>query len=190
VIDSSQQNPSSEPVVAQPVEAPTPPPTKKSNRNLFLIIGGVLLLFCVCAGACLAVGGAGAFQVYKEKAPVGRVLDSFMRAMVDKDADKALSLFSSRAQKQMSKSDLEKMWEGNNYVLFEGYQSLEIGNLNISKDFNTNQNLPQGTVAKVDGTVSYQGSFTGHFDAVLEKEGDTWRLFHINVVVPPDKVKP
>ncbi len=82
------------------------------------------------------------------------------------------------------------MIEGNNFVLFEGYQSVEVLNLNVSQAFNTNQNLPQGTVAKVDGTISYDGGFIGQFNAVLEKEGDVWRLHNINITVPPNKFSP
>ena len=76
----------------------------------------------------------------------------------------------------------------NNYVLFEGYRSVSIANLNVSAAFNTSPDLPQGTVAMATGTASYAGGFNGTFNAVLEQEGDAWRLFSINVVVPPDKV--
>jgi hypothetical protein len=80
--------------------------------------------------------------------------------------------------------------EGNNYVLFDGYRSVTVENINISAAFNTNPDLPQGTVAKVNGTIAYKGGFTGRFEAVLEQEGNKWRLFNINVTVPPDKLSP
>jgi hypothetical protein len=186
---SQQQIPVPEPVV-QTSETLVAPPPKKSNRNLFLIIGGALLVICICTTLCIAVGGTGFLKIAQEREPVKEVIDSFMRAMVQKDTKKALELFSVRAQKKIKIDDLEKMLDGNNYVLFEGYQSLEIQNLNISQAFNTNQDLPQGTVAKVNGTISFDGGFTGNFNAVLEKEGETWQLHQINITVPPDKLAP
>ncbi len=114
-------------------------------------------------------------------------MDEFMSAMADKDAAKAYALFSIRSQRNTTLADVEKLLDGNNYILFEGYRSVTLRNLNLSAAFNSNPDLPQGTVAKVEGTVSYEGGFTGAFNAVLEQEGDKWRLFGINVTVPPDK---
>ena len=171
-------------------ETPVVPSQKNRNRNLVLIIGGVLLVLCICVGLCLVLGGATVITVYKEKAPIGEVIDKFMQAMVERDTKNALTLFSTRAQRQIKASNLETMLEGSNYVLFDGYQRIEIGNLNVSKAFNTNQDLPQGTVAKVNGTVYYDGGFTGRFDAILEKEAEAWRLHSINITVPPNKLTP
>lgn len=188
--DFQQQTPAPESSVTQSPEAPATPLIKKSNRNRFLIIGGMLLVICVCAVICIAAGGVGLFQINKEKAPLESVLDSFMLAMVARDTDKAFDLFSIRAQRQLSIDDMNEMLEGNNSVLFEGYQSLELQNIKISKAVNTNQNLPQGTVANVNGIIYYDSDFTGTFTAVLEKEGDNWRLHNINVTVPPNKIAP
>lgn len=136
------------------------------------------------------LGGTAFITVLREREPVSNVIDSFMTSMVEKDTESAYALFSTRAQRQIKISELDKMLEGNNYYLFDGYRSIEIGNLNVSKSFNTNQDMPQGTVATVDGTISYSNGFQGRFEAVLEKEGDVWPLHSINVTVPPDKFKP
>jgi hypothetical protein len=188
--DPQQQIPVPEPIIQPSEVVATPPPIKKSNKTLLLVIGGMLLVICICIVLCVALGGTSLLKIYQEREPVSKVIDSFMQAMVQKDTQKAFELFSTRAQKQIKMGDLNKLLEGNNYVLFDGYQRIEIGNLNISKAFNTNENLPQGTVAKVNGTIFYTGGFTGRFDAVLEKEGDTWHLFNINVTVPPNKLTP
>jgi hypothetical protein len=170
---------------------PSIQPSKNSNKKWFLIIGGILFLICICISICVALGGIGAFQVGQEKEPIEDVLNSFMFAMVEKDLDTAFTLFSTRAQRQMSENDLEVLIEGNNYVLFEGYQSIEIQNLSISKSLQTNQDLPQGNVATISGIVYYEDGFTGKFSATLEKEnGITWRLHRIDIVVSPDKFSP
>jgi hypothetical protein len=77
---------------------------------------------------------------------------------------------------------------GNNYVLFEGYESMMLTNLNLNAAFNTNPDLPQGTVAKAAGIVTYEGGIKGQVTATLEEEDGTWRLHQINVTVPPSKL--
>lgn len=143
--------------------------------------------------SCLIIGGVvvaiGLGKVESEKAPVEAVLDDFMRDMLDEDVDAALALFSPRAQRQFSKSDMESLLEGNNYVLFEGYQSLTIGRINVKAVANTNPDVPQGTVAEVSGTVAYEDGISGQFVATLEKVGGEWFLFFINITVPPDKLE-
>jgi hypothetical protein len=135
------------------------------------------------------VFGASMFKVYTEKAPVESVLDAYMRHMANKDADSAYALFSPRAQRQIPISEVQEMLEGNNYFLFEGYQSLSMTNLNISAAANTNPDLPQGTVAEVTGVITYEGDIQGSFNGVLEKVGDEWMIDGIYVTVPPSKIK-
>lgn len=190
--DSSQQQNSFPESFTQPSEIPDVLSPKKSNNSKWIIGGviGFLLLICICVALCVAVGGTGFAKVFQEREPVQAVISEFMQEMESKNTDKAYALFSARVQRQLDISEIEKMIEGNNFVLFQGYQSVEILNLNISQAFNTDQNLPQGTVATVDGTISYDGGFIGQFNAVLEKEDDIWRLHNINITVPPDKFSP
>jgi hypothetical protein len=188
--DPQPQVPAPESIIQPSEVIAAPPPTKKSNRNLFLIAGGLILVICLCLGACLALGGASFVKVFQEKAPVEKVIDSFMQAMVANDTEKAFALFSTRARRQIKIDSLKDMLEGNNYVLFEGYQSVSVQNINMTTGVNTNPDVPQGLVAKVNGTITYSGGFTGSFNAVLQKEGDQWYLDAINITVPPDKFHP
>ncbi len=48
--------------------------------------------------------------------------------------------------------------------------------------------MPQGTVAEVQAIIQYSDGFTGDAQAVLEKVNGAWRIFSINVTVPPDKI--
>jgi len=163
---------------------------KKSNKNLWIIVGIVVAVICICSIICLALFGTSFVKVMVERAPVEAVLDTFMKNMEAKDVESAYALFSPRVQRQISQADLKEMIEGNNYVLFEGYQSLSVQNLNLSAAVNTNPDQPQGTVANVNGEISYSGGFTGSFDAVLEKVDGNWMLYFINVTVPPNKIQP
>ena len=162
---------------------------KKSNKKTWMIIGIVVAILLLCSIVCIAIFGTGMYKVYKEQAPVASVLDSYMQHMLNKDAENSFALFSPRAQRQMSISQLQEMFEGNNYFLFEGYQSLSVTNIYISAAANTNQDLPQGTVAEVEGVITYQGNIEGSFNGVLEKVDDEWMIYSIRVTVPPDQIK-
>jgi hypothetical protein len=129
-------------------------------------------------------------KVAVERAPIEAVLDAYMKSMAAKDIEGAYALFSPRAQRQFASSDLQELTEGNNYYVFKGYLSLEIQNLNLNAAVNVNPDVPQGTVATITATVSYEDGFTGSMNAVLEKVDGAWMLHGINVTVPPDKFQP
>lgn len=171
------------------IPAPIPAPPQKSRRPL--VIGGCILLagLCLCVSViCISVFGFTIYQAIVEKDNIGVVIDKFMTAMVNKNPDQAYALFSARVQKQIPVSRLEDMIDGSNYSLFDGYTKVEVANVNITRGFNTNPDAPQGLVARVNGVITYDGGYRGSFQAVLEQENNEWKLFSINVTVPPDKV--
>lgn len=168
---------------------PSPKP-QKSNRNLWIASGIAVAVICLCSILCIALTATGIGKIIVEKAPIESVLDAFMKDMAAKDIESAYDHFSPRTQRQMAVTELEKMIQGNNYILFKGYESLSVQNLNLTAAVNTNPDLPQGTVANVEGTISYEGGFTGQFNAVLEKVDGLWKIYNINVTVPPDKFQP
>lgn len=192
--DLSTPNPQPEQSSAAPVAgavASSPlPPAKKSNKGVFILLGAAFVGVCLCAGVCAALFGAGLFKVVTEQPKVESVVGEFMDAMESREADKAYALFSTRSKRNTSLADVEKLLSGNNYVLFEGYQGVTITNLNLTAAVNTNPDLPQGTVATANGVISYAGGYTGAFRAILEQDAGNWRLFSINITVPPDKFAP
>jgi len=182
----------SEPKAENPVNEPNinSPTPKKSNKNLWIIVGVAIAVICTCSIICLALVGAGVGKITVERAPIESVLDAFMKDMVAKDIKSAYGLFSPRVQRKLPIDDLQKMIDGNNHILFDGYQSLSVQNLNLTAAVNTNPDLPQGTVANVNGFIKYSGGFTGNFTATLEKVDGKWMIYRINVIVPPDKFQP
>lgn len=189
--DESQgpvQEPKTEGQTVQPIVTPSAP--KKSNTNSWIIAGAALVVICICGVICLALLGTGVGKIIVERAPIEAVLDAFMKDMQAKDVESAFALFSPRVQRQISIADVQDMIDGNNYILFDGYQSLAVQNLNLTAAANTNPDLPQGTVANVDGAISYSGGFTGSFEATLEKVDGKWMIHRINITVPPDKFQP
>jgi hypothetical protein len=180
-----------EPKAEKPAWEPNISPTPgTSDKNLWVVLGIATGLACICSFLCIALIATGVGKILVEQAPVELILDTFMKDMEAKDVESAYTLFSPRSQRQTPITEVEKLIEGNNYAIFEGYQSLTVQNLNLTAAANTNPDMPQGTVANVTGTVSYEGGFTGTFNAVLEKVDGQWKLFNINITVPPDKFAP
>ena len=164
---------------------------KRKPKTPLIIAVIVVVLSCLCVGICTIAGGWGVVsslvKASLERDNVEAVIDEFMRAMMARDVEAAYGLFSTRAQRQTPISSVEEMAEGGNYPLFEGYQSTSVDNIEITVGFNTDQDLPQGTVAEITGSLVYEGGFTGTVTAVLEQENNKWRLHNINITVPPDK---
>jgi hypothetical protein len=166
------------------------PQSKKTSKNLWIIAIVTFGVLCLCSVICISVVVFGALKVNAEKAPIGVILDTFMKDMVANDAESAYALFSPRMKRQIPISKIQEMLEGNNYVLFEGYQSLSVQNLNINAVANTNPDVPQGTVAKVTGLIEYEGGMQGTFNATLEKVDGKWQVDGMYITVPPSKFKP
>lgn len=184
-----------EPVTVVPVETPAPvyvaPQKPRRSFKMPVLIAGIILLAglcCLCL--CVVVCGTSTSSVLEERPKIAKVIDAYMRAMADRDAEKAYALFSSRAQRQMSISEIKEGMEGANYVLFDGYVGAEVQTLYISVTANTNPDVPQGRVARTGGIVKYQDGYSGSFQAILEQEGGVWKLHHINVTVPATKFSP
>ena len=180
--------------VSEFVSSPPPPRENyyskplefKENKNRWTIVVVVIAVICICSVICLTLAGASMV----ERVPVESVLDAFMKDMVAKDIESAYALFSPRAQRQIPIDEVQKLIDGNNYILFEGYQNLSVQSLNLAAAVNTNPDLPQGAVANVNGFIEYSDSFTGNFTATLEKVDGKWMIDSINITVPPDKFQP
>ncbi|MCP4371561.1 MAG: hypothetical protein GY797_26090 [Deltaproteobacteria bacterium] len=163
--------------------------SKKSQKTLWII--GILSIIglCICGGVCAFFAGSGIYEAFTEKDNVGKTVDDFMKAMEKRDTEEAYSLFSTRVKRQLQISAIEEMISEANYALFDEYEKVEVQNINLSNVVNTNPDVPQGKVAKVNGVVTYMNDYTGSFQATLEQENDGWRLHFINITVPPNKIK-
>lgn len=169
--------------------APTPSPSaaQRSWRPALLVAGGVAGTLCLCVAVVALLIVRGVFAISQEQAAITPVLQEFMTAMEARNVDAAYALFSRRAQRQTPRASLEEMIIGENYVLFDGYDDVTLDVTNLTNSFNTNDDLPQGTVATVNGSITYTGDVKGSVRAVLEKEDGVWRFLSINITVPPSK---
>jgi len=166
--------------------------SSKKKRTIIIVIAVVAIALCSCSVICVVAGGGGlvtgVIKAKQERDDVAAVLDQFMREMEAKNVTEAFALFSARARRQMTVSDLEETIEGSNYILFSGYESITISSLSIKAAVNTNPNAPQGTIAEVVAAVAYEGDITGKLSCILEQEDGEWRLHHFSITVPPSKL--
>jgi hypothetical protein len=165
-----------------PFEPPhTPPPTRSKSPWLILLAGGLLLIPCLCCGGFLALAGRGVSMALTERGNVQKVVNDYLRKMDDKDAAGAYALFSPTARKSIPQSKIQELLEGQNYSVFSDFQSAIVTNIQI-------HSTPSRTVAKVQGTVTYDGGVRGTFSGVVGREGDAWMIDGMNVTVPPSKL--
>lgn len=183
----------STPVGVPPNAGPAAPTRQRPSRANWWIpalVGlGFMSFVCVCLSVvALTIGGTG-LKIVTDKPRIEAVLDGFMSAMVDGDTQTAFDLFSQRARGQVTMADLENMLEGNNAALFSGYRSITVDTFNLTAAANSDPKAPQGTVAKVVGTITYAGDIKGQIEATLEENDGQWGLFYVYITVPPDKIQ-
>ncbi len=115
------------------------------------------------------------------------ILHEFMSAMVKKETDRAVVLFSDRAG--VTTAELKKLVQGNNYVLFDGYRDVIVTTIYGPPAFSNQPWGYAGGVWTVEATVNFEGDFTGTIKAFMEYDGAAWRLYGINVIPSTDKIK-
>jgi hypothetical protein len=156
-----------------PTHSPDTSPKKPRRKLLIIIIGGLLVCLCAWYADLFSTG------VVQQDNWLA-VTDAFMRAMANQDPNKAYALFSAEFQSEIPDSELEGFLSGPSFALFDGYLEMEMSAWEISS-------TREGKVAEINATVTYEGGYSGSFDAVLVQERDEWKLISFNVTVPPDK---
>jgi len=118
-----------------PAPSPSITPAKRTPRKLTLILGALAAGLCLCL-VCGAVASATIRQkALNEKPKVEKFIDGFMAAMANHHSRVPMPLFSTRSKRNTPVSDLEKMSQGNNYALFDGYQNVTITRLTLGARF-------------------------------------------------------
>jgi hypothetical protein len=152
-----------------------------------VILGIAGSLIACCGIAVVAAIVLGIINVGQQNAPIEAVIDSFMSSMEGRNSAQAYALFSPRVQRIYPESKLKEGFKGENYVLYEGYESISLTHVKVSIAANTDPEKPQGIVASVSGKITYQFGIEGSFTGTLEKVDGVWRLFYINIRVPYNK---
>ncbi len=164
------------------------PRRKKTNRNFWLIFSVATIVICCCSIICLILfvfGQGDNTNLASENEPVQPILDSYMKSMVLRDTESAYALFSPRAQKQFTISNLQELREGDSYMTFEGYQNLTVIQLRIYEIPETDPDSPQGIVATATGLITYEDGAQRDFKSVLEKVEGKWKIDNIYISLLP-----
>ena len=178
-----------------PSETPSiqPAPAKKSYRWVIIVLVILLVLTCLCAGVAAVLVIKSIYQMPADMRSVESLIDKFMVAGTHQDSQAGFALFSPRGQQQMPLSQIEKLFQNENRALFAGYQGLTTTSYDYhtgpDADQDSDLGLPGGTFAVLRGTLNYQGGITGTFDAALEQVGSDWKLYRIDIGVPPSRFR-
>jgi hypothetical protein len=170
------------PLPSSSLEHPQLKGPKRNCRTLAIILG--ILFVCGFCLFSIVVSGFLSFMTtaFDSQENWLAISDAFMQAMVRKDADGAYALFSNEAKHDFQQSDLVRMTEGSFYVLFDGYDSLEL------ESWEMNYNFPAGKFVELVYKIRYQDKYYGILQAVLKEDSDGWKLVWFEVTVPPDKL--
>jgi len=156
------------------------------KRRLIAVLA-ILATVVVFSGIVLAANALGG---QSDQEIIHSVVDDFLGSMANKDVDHALTLFSTRLQRLgMSRVQLANLVNSHDFVLFEGYQEVAIASVKIETIMNTDPNALQGTVAEINGIITYTGGFDGYFKATLEKENGAWKLGGYRISVSEGKYR-
>lgn len=152
---------------------------KKSHRKL-IFIGAILLavlFFFVRTFGSLYITGIVEEDNWLE------VTEAFMFTMTNKNPNKAYSMFSTQARKEISVSELEEFMKDPFFAIFDGYLEMELSDWEITSTFEEDR------FVELNAIVTYEGGYTGSFNGVLEEEGDEWNLLSFNVTISPEKLE-
>lgn len=178
----------SPPAQPQPGAAALPPQKRRRITPLRVAIIGMVL--CLALAICAVLAGRLVLDSIRDRIKIEARIDAFMEAMADRDAARANTALSSHARQEMSQADLETMTHGASYAQFEGYRRIKVSDTRFHDTSSRDPGEPHGRHVIVTGTIDYDGGFRGNFSASLEKEGEHWFLYRIEITVPPGKVVP
>ncbi len=147
----------------------------------------IIVLLCCAFVVCALVYLRNYRLGQSAKDDVALVIDGFMQAMARKDISEAYSDYSTRGRQVTAQMQLDQLAQ-ESFYLFSGYQSFQLQDMAVQSVYDTNPDMPQGTVANIYGVVTYGGNHMGEIRATLERHENKWGLYGIQIIVQANKV--
>jgi hypothetical protein len=170
-----------------------PEPVKHTYRWVIFLLLGVLGLTFLCAALVAGLVIKNLSDLPANMGSSQSLVDQFMQAGVEQDANAAFVLFSDRGQLKMPLTRIETLFSNANRDLFIGYRNLQVTSYNIhtgsGDDPFSDLNLPDGTFIILRGTIHYNDDVDSTFSAVLEQLGQDMKLYNIDIGVPPSRFR-
>ena len=175
-------------------EVPLDPPEKPWWQRWLLLLFPVTIILCI-AVCCIFPGILGGWlpRVRHAFDVSTRLIDGYMQAMRDKDVELALSFLAEANRGGLTRETLLAELEGYSYACYDGHEWVQIQAETIEKK-RTQVGDPNTETLHVEGKIAYTKplnfyQFEGYLFADLVKEDNQWKIDHIEIFVPPEKVE-
>jgi hypothetical protein len=109
------------------------------------------------------------------------VADAFMCAMRDGEVDQGFAMWATGPETRAIRPQLQDMVTSSQYVLFDGYERLEMTSWN--RTIGTG-----GNFVTLEGVVDYADDSEGTFTFILVRENESWKVYSFYVTVPWEKI--
>jgi hypothetical protein len=143
---------------------------------LLLVLFAGLSMLCVGIPAALLL-----FYGDDNRAEWESAAHEFMCAMRDGEVENAFAMFAAGPEIGTVRSQLQYMTTSDQFVLFDGYQRLEMTTWNHRLGTG-------GDTVTLEGVVEYADGFEGTFNALLVRENSSWKVGSFYVWVPWEKI--
>jgi hypothetical protein len=164
------------------------PPRKPLGRWVWIALGVGLALAGFIAVGMLIFGIQAFTRATAGQNEVRTTLNQFLNLLAEHKESDAYDLFSAHARLSVSLDKLKSENAGSGFQMVEGYRRVEISRFELKKSDGDEAGEPQGEYAEVTGWITYDHRDSRRFQATFEHEGDTWRLYGINISAHPDVI--
>lgn len=173
------------PELKKPLDSPPSSPAQQPSRLrklliIILALGAFALVRVYVYPFIERVSEIASQDLESSKREVELELDAYLRALANKQVEQAYAHFATMAQVPGIRSNLVEMTNG---AVVDGYQAMALEE--VSFTFGRSRQF-QSSVVQVSGSLQYAGGHTGTLQATLVKEGGRWRIWNVNITLPPE----
>ena len=164
---------------------------KKSFGKPLLVGIFISVLFCIGLSGFYVLRWPTSPRLSESEAE--KIVDSFMKAMVNKDISQASSFYTVDMPQEYVKGMLEPLVTGPEFIFmigYDGYSRTEVQNLIIGPPINAFTPFTDyEPFAKIEGLIFYSDGYSTSFQVTLKFENSEWKIKTLNVGIVPERIE-
>jgi hypothetical protein len=146
-------------------------------------ITGLMLALACLETSCLPQLLLAANEPVRQEQAISILLNGYMAAMRQKDAELPYLLLSAQRKRTLSQSQIAQEFDDYRYVLYDGYVGHEVISVQFQEDHERG-----ARTARMVARVDYEAGSSGVMVADVVEEGAGWTVDNVAVYVTPAKV--